>query len=578
MDLLLVPDKSQPSFPDSAAEHSAMSNEIDNYLCKMLTLKTYLNISSHVNNLPSEILAQIFVAYARDHYQSATRHWNKPTFANLQWIKLSHVCRHWRNVAFNAPRFWSHIYVRRPETFCRLLPLSKSSPLYIDLDATETTWMDGTRAWDSGIELIGQQSHRLRELCYLATSKQVRLLADKLSHPMGLLEKLELSCGISGFPDIEPLHLLPPGGLGQPPRLHYLAIRHLPVVWTDPVFCSTLTTLIVVGFDSSLNVGTPGGNFEQFLDALQAMAPSLVHLTLEDCVPRIPLAASELLPSIRAIALPRLQHLKLVGITDDCVSLMDRLLMNPAAKLTLMVLGVAGIPHLVEILSAHVSRTTPLLAMRIFFPGIATWAVHVVGQDDVTDIASIRIDLTLRTSSLDDSLDQPFTAVLKAAKTLFSHVKTLYVRSSKESDMSWQRLFRRTTSLEILDVTQRPGPDFLKALCNVQRKKTVGSSRPRWHVPLRRLCELRFHDVCFHHPRIWGLRRTGNGPEFFDQLLNWATLRCKYKVPLKRIQISECKYATDWDISRLRKVVVDVKWDGKEGSRPRTTGSRTTLT
>ncbi|KAM5532797.1 hypothetical protein V8D89_013516 [Ganoderma adspersum] len=554
---LPLPAKSQSSFPDFVIDRSAISNEIDDYLRKILTLKTHLNILTHINYLPTEILAQILVTYVRDHYHSATSQWDKSALTRPKWIKLTHVCRHWRDVAMNTPRFWSHVYVRRPKTFSALLPLSKSSPLYIDLDLGGTIGADG-KAWDSAIELIGQHSHRLCEFRYIATSKQVRLLSEKLSHPMPLLEKLVLSHCVSKVRGVDPLRLLP--ATGHAPRLLHLEIYHLPVMWTDPVFCPTLTTLIVVGDESPRSAGPRIGTSEQFLDALQAMAPSLVHLTLDNCLPRFQPAASEPPPATRPIALPSLQHLKVGAITDDCVFLMDRLSMNPTAKVTVTALGVAGIPHLVEILSAHVSRTAPLLALHMFFPGITSWSVNIVGQGDVTDMARIRLDLTLRTSHLDDRFDRPLTAVLRAAKTLFSHVKTLYTSSGHERDIGWERLFMRTPSLQILDIKGHPGSGFLKALCNVQRKKKGESSR--WVVPLRRLCELRLHDGRFRQAPIWGHKRSSG--EFFDQLLDWVILRCNYKVPLRRMGISECKYATAKDVNRLREIVVDVEWDGWE--------------
>lgn len=549
---LTLPAKSQSSFPDFALERSAISNEIDDYLRKILTLKTHLNVLTHINYLPTEILAQILVTYVRNHYHSATSHWDKSALARPEWIKLAHVCQRWRDVAMNTPRFWSHVYARRAKTFCALLPLSKSSPLYIDLDLRGTT--DG-KAWGSAMELIGQQSHRLREFCYTATSKQVRLLAEELSHPMPLLEKLVLSNYVSKVPGKDPLPLLP--AAGHAPRLLHLEIHHLPVMWTDRVFCPTLTTLVVVGLESPRGAGLHIGTSEQFLDALQVMAPSLVHLTLDNCLPRFQPAAFEPPPATRTIALPSLRHFKVAAITDDCVFLMDRLSMNPTAKVAVNALGVAGIPPLVEILSAHISRTAPLLALHMFFPGVASWAVNIVGQGEITDMARVRLDLTFRTSHLDDRFDRPLTAVLKAAKTLFSDVKTLCISSGNELDIGWQRLFTRAPSLQVLDIKGHPGNGFLKALCNVQRKKKGESSR--WVVPLPRLCELRLHDGRFRQAPIWGHKRSTG--EFFDQLLDWVILRCNYKVPLRRMGISECKYATAKDVNHLREIVVDVKWD-----------------
>ncbi len=567
MDLPLTA-KSQSSLTDFTTERSAISGEIDDYLRKILALKTRLNIFTHINQLPTEILAQILVAYTRDHYRLATGHGNTSGFsAKPGWIKLAHVCRHWRDVALGTPRFWSHVYVQQPKTFCDLLPLSKSSPLYIDLTLEPSVWID-FGAWNSATELIGQQSHRLRELRYVATLKQIRMLAEKLSHPMRLLEKLVLSRCTSKDPDPDgsvPLHLLP--ATGHTPRLFHLEIHQLPVAWTDPVFCPTLTTLVVVGPKAARDPVPPTGTFEQFLDALQAMAPSLVHLTLDGCVPRFQTAASEPPPPTRSIALPSLQRLKIDSATNNCAFLMEHLLVNPAALLTVTALGVAGIPRLVEILSAHVSRTTPLLVLHILCPDYSSSSVNIVAQRGVTDLGfSVRapLDLTLRTTHLDEALDRPLTAVLKASKTLFSCVRTLHISSYDELDVNWQRLFARMTSVEILDISGHPGKGFSKALCDVRRKKKGES--PRWDVPLRRLRELRLNDVRFHQSPmipVWVDERSSRA-DFTDHLLDWAILRCNYGLPLERLELSECKHATAKDVNRLKEVVVEVKWDGWE--------------
>ncbi|PIL24874.1 hypothetical protein GSI_12761 [Ganoderma sinense ZZ0214-1] len=529
-------------------------------MCKILTLKTRLNSFIHINQLPSEILARILVAHAEDHYRSATGRWDKSVFTSPRWIKLAHVCRHWRDVALDTPRFWSFVYVRRPKTFHALLPLSKSAPLHIDLTLDPSIW-SGAEAWKSATDLIGKQSHRLRELRFAATSNQVKMLAEKMGHSsMGWLEKLVLSHSNSKATDAggsEPLQFLQPT-TGRTPHLRHLEIRHLLVTWTDPVFCPTLTTLTVVAPKSSRNPATPIGTFEQFLDALRAMAPSLVDLKLEECMPRL-LSTAEHSTSTRAIPLTSLQHLTISDTMGDCIRLLDHLCVNPTTTLNIFAIGVTETPRLVEILSAHVSRSTPLLALQIIFPQPTSSFVDITCHCNA-DLSLFRgrpaINLLLRTSPSDEAREQPLTAVLKASKTLFSRVQTLHLTAQNGLDVSWKRLFPRLYSVETLSISGDPGKGFFKALCNVRRvqKGQVWAT----FVPLRRLRKLDLDDVRFRNS-LWGYER-GAG-EFFDQLRDWAILRCNYGVPLERLNIWECKYMDATDVTLLKQIIVEVEWD-----------------
>ncbi|KAI1796767.1 hypothetical protein LXA43DRAFT_1177890 [Ganoderma leucocontextum] len=550
------------------AERSAILGDIDVYLRRIINLKTHLNTFTHINRLPNEVLGQILVVYARDHYRSATRDRDKSGSTSPQWIKLAHVCRHWREVALGTPRFWSHVYVRRLGTFSALLSLSKSSPLHVDLTLQQYSCSDfGT--WISATDLIGQESHRLREFICVANLKQFRTLGEKLSPPMRFLEMLALSesqWGDQDEDDSQPFHILP--ATGHTPRLRHLELRELPVVWTDPVFCPTLTTLVVTGKadqHAASSIGT--GTFEQLLDALQAMAPSLVHLTLENSVP--PLQSSTAEPPLpnRSIALTSLQTMSINCNTNDCVHLMDHLSINPVAKIDVTGSGGSGIQRLVEILSGHVSRSAPLLGLKISFPNRAsTSKVTITGYEDTNFRRQVfdsdggpPLNLTLSIPWTGGAQERPLTAVLKAAHKLFSRVQTLYMYSNVYGgfDVPWLTLFACAQSVQTLDISGHPGTRFFKALCDVRQVKGEQSSVTC--VPLVRLRELKLGDVRFRDS-MWRPNEHNAG-KFFHGLLDWVILRCNYGIPLERLRLLQCEYATARDIRRIEQIVVQVEWD-----------------
>ncbi|KAM5532812.1 hypothetical protein V8D89_013531 [Ganoderma adspersum] len=163
------------------------------------------------------------------------------------------------------------------------------------------------------------------------------------------------------------------------------------------------------------------------------MAPTLVNLTLDQAVPRL---RSHTIPPPPAhgpsIALPSLRTLRILCHANDCVHLMDHLSINPAATMDLTGNSVTDLAaeRLVEIVSAHMSRSTPLLA----------------GYKDA-DLE--RVDF--------DDLERPLAAALKGAVTE-----------------------NGTNTLEIIG---NPGSGFVEALSDVHDLKLDNAS---WEIVVQR--------------------------------------------------------------------------------------------
>ncbi|KAI0252264.1 hypothetical protein BJV78DRAFT_1124881, partial [Lactifluus subvellereus] len=66
----------------------------------ILTLLTRRNALAPISLLPSELLAQIFHFHALD----------EPSWSNRKsfgWMKVTHVCRYWRQVALEDSSLWA---------------------------------------------------------------------------------------------------------------------------------------------------------------------------------------------------------------------------------------------------------------------------------------------------------------------------------------------------------------------------------------------------------------------------------------------------------------------------------------
>nr|VWO96224.1 Cytochrome P450 monooxygenase CYP52X1 [Ganoderma boninense] len=292
------------------------------------------------------------------------------------------------------------------------------------------------------------------------------------------------------------------------------------------------------------------------------MAPSLVDLTLEQSVPRLPSHTTQPPPARGpSVALPSLQTLRILCDTNDCVRFMDHLSINPAATMEITGnLGTdSGIKRLLEIVSAHASRSTALLASRISLPHPHTRsAISIRGYRDV-DVRRLDLDELGDIDVTFDNLqpgDRPFAAALRGAGAIFSGVQYLSLVSENGSNVSWPSLFECVPSVETLEILGHPGPGFAEALFHLRDVQNGESSATSG--PLLRLRELKLDDVYF---RRWDGASWSHGGEFFDKLLDWTILRCNHGIPLERLQVWQCRYATVKDIHRLREIVVEVDWD-----------------
>ncbi|KAJ8514995.1 hypothetical protein ONZ45_g7528 [Pleurotus djamor] len=90
------------------------------------SLRSKRNTHSYISQLPDEILAMIFALSRDENIISAPG-------LPIQWLCVTAVCRHWRQVALDTPLLWSFIDFRSDETSLdcatQFLERSKSAPL-----------------------------------------------------------------------------------------------------------------------------------------------------------------------------------------------------------------------------------------------------------------------------------------------------------------------------------------------------------------------------------------------------------------------------------------------------------------
>src|SRR5712691_184935 len=93
------------------------------------SLLTRRNALVPISLLPPEILAWIFHLLVHDE-------WPLSGLRNLGWIEVTHVCRHWRQVALDNSSLWARIWClpANPKWISEILARAKNAPLDIELN------------------------------------------------------------------------------------------------------------------------------------------------------------------------------------------------------------------------------------------------------------------------------------------------------------------------------------------------------------------------------------------------------------------------------------------------------------
>ncbi|OJT10892.1 hypothetical protein TRAPUB_12576 [Trametes pubescens] len=521
-----------------------IESDIDIYTRAIVDLKSRLNTLTQICRLPPELLSEILVDDAMEVYHS-TGPLHTSGFA---WIRLAHVCRHFRAVALNTPRFWSYLQITKGGTFAELVARSKNAPLHINAHIHFSTKADRILSLD----VLLQHSHHIKELRLDSSVEVIQGFCAKSASGFAILERLHLSAGWSsaaygnGAPPPIPTIT---SARDTPSRLRHLKLWRLPFRWSDPVFSSrNLTTLVVVGKQagerhsaSFRNVGS----FDDLFSALVVVAPRLKVLDITDALPAQGLSTTSPIalprPS-RSIPFPVLKSLCLAGEGLPLAHLHNHLSITSTASLHLTARNNLGGKELAQSVATNISEKLRLLALCITSPEdgsllLSGWA-HTRTSSDCDADSPFQMHFPSELSSVVLLLP-----VCQGAGNLFAHVQELRL-SGTFMQPTWTDVFSRFASVKTLIVDEHPHGDFFHALTTLD------------HVPFPSLNVLDLSGFRFS--------LAGNMHQPFEDLLDWAIFRCNSSIPVDTIRLRACRYASAKRIEALKEVVVHVKWDDWE--------------
>ena len=85
-----------------------------------------------INHLPNELLGHVFFFWFHYEPPLSSIYPLPPYPVSIGWVKVTHVCRHWREVALNCPQLWSEISLYMGREWTRkMIARAKQAPLDI---------------------------------------------------------------------------------------------------------------------------------------------------------------------------------------------------------------------------------------------------------------------------------------------------------------------------------------------------------------------------------------------------------------------------------------------------------------
>ena len=227
-------------------------------------------------------------------------------------IRLTHVCRGWREIIVSHPLLWSRLDCTNVGKTKLYIERSKSCPLDICIKPGRSTFYR-----EQAFLLAVQHIDRLRTLSVSGNPTEVLpVLVKHFSRPIPLLNTLNITLDSYQAP------LLPDGLFdGDLSSLRELSLTGvtMPLPWGD---LSSLTTFNLCHIPEDEILST------QLLDFFESV-PRLRHIQLRDSIPN-----SSDAPTERVISLPRLEDLSIVAQAPHSV-LLDHLSIPIGALLRL---------------------------------------------------------------------------------------------------------------------------------------------------------------------------------------------------------------------------------------------------
>ena len=301
----------------------AINKEIDEQLKAVDATKQFLQSQlarlkafTPISLIPPEVLARIFHFLVLEDPACSTEQ-------NLGWIRATHVCRFWRQVALDDSSLWATIsgISDKTELIYEMLARARIAPLDIDLHVDGHSGRKVLNMFPPHFSHIREFRLHGPSILHTAVAQGIYLKAPALEH-------FEL-----GVPDDSPITFRSPGGTRlfkeQAPKLRTVSLSQVLDPWSL-IPRGQLTHLKIVLFEE-ISADSPScGDLNQLIDLL-VNCPGLEILVLEHSIP----PQLTQVPRNQTIHLPHLSRLCLVGSSSRIANLVKTLKLPSSTRLHL---------------------------------------------------------------------------------------------------------------------------------------------------------------------------------------------------------------------------------------------------
>ena len=535
-------------------------------------LKSRRNSLAAISRLPPEILSKIFVCCAATY---------KPVQPTMDWVKVSHVSRHWRTVAIGCPRLWTTLVFARPRWVEEMLKRSKMAPLVIN---AEFGYL-GPKSTEA-VQLTMNHISRVRELNIVSASSSFGKLFSNVPRAAPMLQVLVLSTSTNHY--AEPFrdnYSIPPGlFIDDSSQLRRLELIQCNLDWTSHLL-KGLTHL-------KIHDTAPGTRPSTllFLDVLEQL-PTLTVLDLKDALPHV-VDGSSAMSYQRTVELRSLTYFHLSGSDSDCSNALRHLSVSSTATLKLscrrtevsdadfssILTFVSGLWEPTAIISSAAKpHKRPIRSLKI--QGVGSTGLSLQAWPTVLSFPTLSghlappfIDLLFQWSStitpgVMDKVIREACAALPLERLASLDV----VNASQMTEQTWLVRFGKLVHLKSIRAQGMAVHTLLSAMIAEPNTATGTSvstnsstrkrSRNRREKPppvyFSSLLRLAIEDTSFD---------SGYGEECarLENLKDCLMERYERKAEVRELTLSQCRRLTTEHVEELEEIIVDVIWDGLE--------------
>lgn len=529
---------------------SVLDDEIEKHEEAIRALKSRRNTLAAIARLPPEILCTVFVHISR---QGQSDYSNG---MSLEWTKVSHVCRYWRDCALDCPRLWSAPSFQPSQKWgLEMLHRSKMAPLSI---RTDTSYMT-PKAVDAVASAL-QQIHRISELHITAVPATLQRLCTPLTTPAPLLESLVIHANprSSYYVTDEGFPLADDFLAGETPRLRRLELIRTRINWKSDIL-SGLTSLKISKIP---HANRP--SLEQMMDILTKM-PNLRLLWLEDFLQTSePEAVCETQsgggpsPASGSIGLSKLRSLHLHATTLQCATILDALKMPPTAALDLVIRGdsktgrdFSALFPTFKRLGSDKQRIRSMIVDRYSVHSVTMRAHASASNTAAVPLLKLELSWQQYTPGIGAAVMHDVFRALP-----LRDLRAVQVRRIEYIDVEkWKGALGASPKLRSITVVgdDASARELISALATSRPQRT----REVWIPSLRSLA---LEEFSFRSDYV--VEEEFNDEDAtLEELLDCLMWRQECRAPVTELRLMECKYIDEEAVARLEEVVVDVQWD-----------------